>query len=384
MNIGLVASFYPVILGGAEVGLEALLDCLKSGGVKHVLFTLSKVRTGTDNDIVPIGSFGHIPKGLKLFGLPILDFMLAGHLATLIRRNCIDLLHVQDTYSLCGAVMAAEDSGIPIVLSYHNDVGIPHAHFGVPYPLNVWLDKREVGILEAASRCSLVIADSAYIAEQLARAGLRRDCVKVVYIDGAISSWAKEAVSSDHDFFRVLAVGRLQHHKGFHNLLFAAKKVLSRGTDIEIIIAGDGPYRRKLLRLAAELGLESHVTFSGYAENKTIASLYDWSDVVVVPSITPEPFGRVAVEAMSRGKVVIGSDIGGIPEIIDDGVTGFLVPPDNPADLAEKLSFLCAQPNIRKKMGRKALEMSKERFNSTKITRKVLDIYRTLRNSATS
>ena len=378
MNVGLLASFYPVILGGAEVGLGVLLDGYKDIGLKHVLFTLSKVHGTTSNEIVPIRFFGHIPKKLKLFGLPVFDPILAKRLSMLIRRNCIDLLHVQDTLSLRGAVTAVEDSGIPIVLSYHNVVGIPHASFGVPYPLNAWMDAREADILEAARKCSMVIANSEYTAGRLAAAGLSRARVKAIYIGGAISSWVPEVIGSRHDPLRVLGVGRLQAHKGFHNLIFAAHRAFLDGTNIDIVIAGNGPYRRKLSLLVTELGMQRRVRTVGHVSPQKLISLYDWSDVVVLPTITPEPFGRVAVEAMSRGKVVIGSNIGGIPEIIDDGETGFLVPPDSPTELAEKLSFLSARPDVRREMGPRALERCKERFNFKKITEQVLDIYRNM------
>ena len=384
MRVGFLASFYPQMLGGAEVGLRPLLDGLNHVGLEWKLFTLGKVRKQELGCAIPVGLFGLVPPRVKIFGFKALDTILARRLSRIIPESQIDLLHVQDTYCLPGAIIAAEALEIPIVLSYHNNVGLPHSSFGVPSPLAAWLDRRESIVLQAARSCSTIIADSKYTAEQLVKAGLSRRSVQVVYIDGAISTWGDDLRQRHLNRFRIVAAGRLQHHKGFHVLLLAASEMLSRGADVKIEIVGGGPYRKRLSRLSVELGIEGIVNLTGPRHPREMAEYFDQSDVVVVPSLTPEPFGRVAVEAMSRGKVVIGSNVGGIPEIIDDGETGFLVPPDNPADLAEKLSFLCAEPDIRKKMGRKGLEMSKERFNSTKITRKVLEIYRTLRNSAAS
>ena len=99
---------------------------------------------------------------------------------------------------------------------------------------------------------------------------------------------------------------------------------------------------------------------------------------MVVPTITPEPFGRVAVEAMSRGRPVIGTAAGGLSEIIDDEQTGYLIPPATPSAIAEKLLLLENQRGLVMKMGTRALEKCKMVFDQSVITNQVFDVYRSL------
>jgi glycosyltransferase involved in cell wall biosynthesis len=297
-----------------------------------------------------------------------------------LRENRVELLHVNDTYSLRAAAKAAEALEIPLVLSYHNNLNIPYSSYGYPYPISSWMDSREKGILKAARKCSMIIADSDYIAGRLVEAGLSPTNVKRIYIDGPIREWGTPPTRSDHPHIRVLSVGIMQVHKGFQNLILAIKKLAMDAGPLDVIMAGDGPYCSKLLNLAERLGLMDRIKFVGRVDRQELTRLYDWCDVVVVPTITPEPFGRVAVEAMSRGRPVIGTATGGLTEIIDDGRTGYLVPPDNPSAIAEKLFLFQKQRNLVPEMGTRAFEKCKAFFDETLITSQVFEVYRSLAN----
>lgn len=147
---------------------------------------------------------------------------------------------------------------------------------------------------------------------------------------------------------------------------------------MDVTMVGDGPYCSKLLKLAERLGLSDRIKFVGRVSSDELRGLYDWCDVVVVPTITPEPFGRVAVEAMSRGRPVIGTAAGGLSEIIDDEQTGYLIPPATPSAIAEKLLLLENQRGLVMKMGTRALEKCKMVFDQSVITNQVFDVYRSL------
>ena len=380
MRVGIFSSFYPEIHGGAETSLAVLLDGLRRLGLDEVLVTLSRAQPDFPIRVIRIGRFGAVPKRLKLFGMPGLNSILANRLTKLLRENRIELLHVNDTYSLRAAAKAAEALMIPLVLSYHNNLNIPYSSYGYPYPISSWMDSREKGILKAASKCSMIIADSDYIARRLVEAGLSPARVKRIYIDGPIREWGTPPTRSDRPYIRVLSVGIMQVHKGFQNLISAIKKLSMDAGPLEVIMAGDGPYCSKLLNLAERLGLMDRIRFVGQVDRQELTRLYDWCDVVVVPTITPEPFGRVAVEGMSRGRPVIGTATGGLAEIIDDGRTGYLVPPDNPLAIAEKLLLFQNQRNLVVEMGTRALEKCKAFFDETLITNQVFEIYRSLTN----
>ena len=378
LRVGIFSSFYPEIQGGAETSLAVLLDGLQRMDLDQVLLTLSKAQQDTPIRVIRVGRFGAVPMRMKLFGLPGLNSILASRLSKLLRENHIELLHVNDTYSVRAAVKAAEEVGIPLVLSYHNNLNIPYSSYGIPFPFSSWLDIREKGILKAARKCSVVIADSNYIANRLVEAGLSPARVKRIYIDGSISQWGSPRTHHDHPSIRVLSVGIMQYHKGFQDLILAVKKLSTDGVPLDVTMAGDGPYYGKLLRLAERLGLMDRIKFVGRVAHQELMRLYDWCDVVVVPTITPEPFGRVAAEAMSRGRAVIGTATGGLTEIIDDGRTGYHVPPATPSAIAEKLLIFQNHRDLAEEMGTRAIERCKMFFDESLITRQVFDVYRSL------
>ena len=378
MRVGIFSSFYPEIHGGAETSLAILLDGLRRLGLDEVLVTLSRAQSDLPIRVIRIPRFATVPKRLKLFGMPGLNSILANRLTKLLRENRIELLHVNDTYSLRAAAKAAEALEIPLVLSYHNNLNVPYSSYGYPYPISSWMDYREKGILKAAGKCPIVIADSNYIAQRLVEAGVSASRVKRIYIGGSICEWGSPPIHHDDPNIRVLSVGVMQIHKGFQDLILAIKKLSTEGWPLDVTMVGDGPYCSKLLELAERLGLTDRVKFVGRVSPQKLIGLYDWCDVVVVPTITPEPFGRVAVEAMSRGRPVIGTATGGLTEIIDNEQTGYLIPPATPSASAEKLLLLKNQRELVVKMGTRALEKCKMVFDQSVITNQVFDVYRNL------
>ena len=146
----------------------------------------------------------------------------------------------------------------------------------------------------------------------------------------------------DEDFFRplpprqagaptVLFVGRLERSsawKGVDRLIRAFRLVLDQLPEARLRIVGEGDALDDHRRLAAELGLAANVDFTGALDRSALVDVYNQASVVVLPSLTEaESFGMTLIEAMACAKPVIGSRIGGIPYVIDDGVDGFLVEP---------------------------------------------------------
>ena len=378
LKVGIFSSFYPEIQGGAETSLAVLLDGLHKMGLDQVLVTLSKTHQDVPIRVIRVAHFGAVPKRMKLFGLPGLNSILARKLSKLLKENQIDILHANDTYSLRAVAGAAEAVGIPLVLSYHNNLNIPYSSYGIHYPFSSLLDLREKGILKAARKCSTVIADSDYIANRLIEAGMSTERVKRIYIDGSINNWGSPSTDHAHPYIRVVSIGFMQYHKGFQDLILAIKKVSADGWPLNVTLAGDGPYRSRLVKLVEQLGLVDQIKWVGRVAPQELTRLYDGGDVVVVPTKTPEPFGRVAVEAMSRGRPVIATATGGLTEIVEDGRTGYLVPPSTPQAIAEKLLVFQNHRELVEEMGTRALDRCKMLFDKSQITSQVFDVYRNL------
>ena len=156
------------------------------------------------------------------------------------------------------------------------------------------------------------------------------------------------------DTKKILYVGRLYKEKGVEYLLNAIPLIFKKIPKVRCDIVGDGPERERLERLVKKLKLSKNVKFLGKIAYEKIEECYRRSTVVVIPSICPEAFCLVGLEAMSVGRAVVGTNIGAIPEWLEDGRTGFLVEPKNYKDIANKIIKLFENQKLLKMMGERA------------------------------
>lgn len=154
----------------------------------------------------------------------------------------------------------------------------------------------------------------------------------------------------------VICVGTLHEVKGQSYLLEACQLLHGRGFDVECQLVGDGPDRSILEQQALQLGINDLAHFHGSQARKGVVELLQNADIVAAPSV-PSSDGRregipvALMEAMAVGKPVVASRLSGIPELVEDGRTGFLVPPGDSTALAGALEQLCRDPALRRQMG---------------------------------
>ncbi len=146
------------------------------------------------------------------------------------------------------------------------------------------------------------------------------------------------------------AVARLSPEKGFEHLLRAVALLRDRDTELRVVLAGDGPARAALERLAHDLGIAGAVEFTGELAHHDVPALLQRLDVFAMPS-TWEGFGVGAIEASAMQLPIVASDIHGIPDVVVDGETGILVPPADPPALAAATARLASDPALRQRMG---------------------------------
>ncbi len=168
------------------------------------------------------------------------------------------------------------------------------------------------------------------------------------------------------------AAGRLIPLKGVGDLLRAAAALQAEFQQLRIEIAGSGPERADLEALVGRLGLSGKVRFLGWVDEIQYA-LARW-DVFVLPSLE-EGFPIAALEAMSAGLPVVASSVGGVPELVVDGETGWLVPPADAASLASRLRAILRDPEQRRSMGEAGRARVREQFSLTLMTRGFSQLY---------
>jgi glycosyltransferase involved in cell wall biosynthesis len=177
----------------------------------------------------------------------------------------------------------------------------------------------------------------------------------------------------------ILFCGRIVPEKGLVLLL----RVLARlDVSWRLIVAGDGYASRSAKRLADRLGLADRVTFQGWADRQTLRALYAEASVVVVPSLWPEPFGIVGLEAMAYARPVVAFAVGGIPEWLDDGVTGFLVRPYNLDALADRLRACLESPALARALGERGRARVECEFTAARHLESLMRIYDDVRRRA--
>jgi glycosyltransferase involved in cell wall biosynthesis len=173
----------------------------------------------------------------------------------------------------------------------------------------------------------------------------------------------------------VLQVSWIIPEKGILDLLAAAQAVAVQDPEAHFLIVGDGPFRGEYTRKAVELGLREHVTWTGLVEDPFTAGVYDVADVVCQVSRWEEVFGWVIAEAMAYRKPVVATRVGGIPELVIDDETGFLIDPGDVSGLAGKILTLLDDPERRKSMGIAGRGRVEDRFDLRRNVAQLLAAY---------
>ena len=187
-------------------------------------------------------------------------------------------------------------------------------------------------------------------------------------------------VFKDKQIFQILSVGYLIERKGFMYLISSIKDVLSEHENVRLKIVGTGPQELQIRNHISELNLEKHVEIIGNITDDELLKLYNSSDLFVLPSIidsqgNTEGLGVVLIEAMACGLPVIGSNIGGIPDIIRDRETGLLVPQKDIHQLSIAMKELIENKDLMEKIANNGYQMVKNKFSWEKIARDYIDCY---------
>ena len=171
-------------------------------------------------------------------------------------------------------------------------------------------------------------------------------------------------------------VKTLSHNYGIDTLIQAYKIFADNNPDRESVleIVGDGPDREKLEKIADELGIGERVIFRGYIENSRLPEVYNSFDIAVFLS-RRESFGVSAVEASSCGTAIVASDTDGFKEVLEDGVTGIIVPKENPSEACAAIQFLAENPQKRAEFGKAARENVLSQYDWNRNVSQMISIY---------
>ena len=188
-------------------------------------------------------------------------------------------------------------------------------------------------------------------------------------------------LEKNEEIFQILSVGYLIERKGFDYLVKAVKEVLKTHSEVRLNIVGSGPLEMQIKKLIHELGLDDTVKILDNVSDEELLNLYNSSDLFVLPSIVDsqgnmEGLGVVLLEAMACKVPVIGTDTGGIPDIVDDDETGLLVPEKDILEISRAIIKLIENGDLRRIIAFKGYTMVKDRFSWEQIANKYINIYK--------
>lgn len=192
---------------------------------------------------------------------------------------------------------------------------------------------------------------------------LLKDQVILGYTGVDTAKWNPQANNSNHKTFQIITVGRLHASKGHDTLIQAVKHLVDAGKSVNLTIVGAGPESDNLKTLAAKLEMSDSINFTGSLSENQIIEQMHVSDAFVLASHA-EPLGVVYMEAMAMEVATIGTNAGGVGEIITDGKDGLLVPPRDDIALFRALTQLIDNQKLRQQLGRSGRQTIIARFDS--------------------
>jgi glycosyltransferase involved in cell wall biosynthesis len=328
------------------------------------------------------GKVGELLAEATALGVPVTEYPIQSlynfgslqarlHLARYLRGQSIEMVHSYGFYSNLFAIPAARLAGVPVVVASIRDCG---------ETLTPW-QKRVQKMFCRMADC--ILANAEGVRRWLIREGyparkiqvIRNGIVGPAPTAGARRGWLRQE----------LGLSRLNRMKGLEYFLDAASLVAPLQPDVRFLIVGgnghrtDGTYQGELERYAASLGIDNRVIFTGFRQD--VARMLPEIDISVLPSLS-EGLSNSLLEAMAAGVPVIATKVGGTPELVEDGATGLLVPPRNPAALGQAMTLLLDHPETARRIGDAARRDVTVRFSIDKMVRDTQSLYVKLLSSS--
>ena len=299
---------------------------------------------------------------LAAYLFPIQFFMIK--LCFYLRKNKFDLILTNTIKAHFYGSIAARLCFIPVIWRFH-DILSPTDFSPVLIQSIIFFGKRFP---------TRILAVSDLARDYLVRDGMKGDKIEVIFsgIDNERYEFKNTSRNIRNEFNigdnvkLVGCIGRIIPQKGQRSLLLAIPEVIKKYPETFFLIVGDiylkeERYKEELLEIIKKNKIEDRVKFTGFRYD--IGNLIRSLDILVFPSVAPESFGLSVLEAMSLGKPVIASKVGGVCEIIEDGVNGMLIEPNHPEQITDRIIQLLSDKEMYNRMGWEAKEAVTRKFS---------------------
>lgn len=343
--------------------LEVIGDSSLAGAPRHLLSVVENLSLDKFeiHAVCPPGPLaGEIRKLRRHVDLEVvpmrqrLDFKAIADIRKVIKQVRPDVIHVHGTRAGVLGRIAAIGFNLPVIYTEHlwtkqyklQNRFLNLIHYFANWALDIFT--------------TLNIAVSGAVKDFMVTSNISHlDKVKVIY-NGIEDTHHQAHIFRHETEFLLATVGTLNQQKGMQYLIRAIPQIIKEFPGVQLEIIGDGPYKRILQNEVRKLKLKSFVKFIGFVPD--VSQYLTRFDLYVQPSIS-ESFGLAIVQAMSVGLPVVATNAGGIPEVVTEGKSGFLVESADPKALADRILELLRHPSLAKKMGEMGKREAKMKFN---------------------
>ena len=356
--------------GGRRESVRLLLSSSEESGVDGFLGCL-------DSPDAEPGFLAMLPCEATVFGprTGSLSFAIVRRIRRYCEEQGIDVIHAHDGASQVYGVLACLWSRTRLVYTFRRSGGTD---------TKFMRDKLRNRVLSVFTD-RIVVASQERRAYYARRSGVSADRIRVIYngiqVERFLATRSERAYLRERLFSQfswpaetlcIGSVGSLTAIKGHHRIVETFSELVDSFPDARLVIAGEGPERGRLEEQVGSLGLADRVVFVGQVAD--LEELYPVLDLFVLFPDT-EAFGLVFVEAMASGLPVCGSRAGGIPELVLENQTGFLVEPDERGRRYEVMAACLRDPGLRTRLGEEGMKRSRDYFDIARVAREYRSLY---------
>lgn len=329
------------------------------GGARQVAYLLNGLSRYPGQHALVCSDVGEMARAIEngavtLYPVPMrgdLDLAFIGRLRRIIRRERPDLLHIHSRRGDMVSALAGYLEGVPMVLSRRVDNPETLLAMMLKYPLF----KR-------------VITISRGIREVLIKSGVRSDKISVVpsavdterYRPARDLTWFRREFELPESAVSIGVIAQLIERKGHQVLFEAAPPILKRHPNVKFLVFGKGRLAEPLARQCAHLGIEEAVRFYGFRED--MERIIPCLDLIVHPALL-EGLGVALLEAAACGVPIVATRVGGIPEIVQEGINGILVSPNNSGEIIQAVERLLENTAMRRLYGQAGRRIAVNAFS---------------------
>jgi len=379
MTIAIFASAYYPHVGGVEELVRQLVREYRARGVAAIVLTNRWPRDLPRYELVNDAPVYRVPfrapegSNTARITYAATRGAIRRETSAVLRRHAVRLVHVQ-CVSANGlyAHLAARELDLPLIVTAQGERLMDASRVYERSAFQNDVLRNLLHEADAITACSREVLRD--LGEYAGHALGNR--AQVIYNGVSLDDFLDVTIAAyPHPRPYVLAVGRLVHQKGFDLLIRAFAAAVDRDPfGHDLLLAGDGPERRLLAGLIADLNLADRVHLLGMADRRTVVSLYKGCSFFALPS-RYEPLGIVNLESMAAGKAIVATRVGGVSEIVRDNENGLLVDPQDGHGLTEALLLLAQDESLRRDLGARG-QTDVEAFTWSHIAGQYLACYR--------